>query len=243
MNMKNVVGSVTVTLCCCLALLLPSSASAAAAANLAQRLSRAHFEFSLNLYGELVDGLEEDSDGGGGGEGEGEGANLVYSPYSVQSVLSMLFLGTSSSSGSSRQLRSALKYDNISYVDVHSGMRKVVENLDDVYYERKGRGANALFVQNGVAVSAPYERALREFYRSRVTHVDFRDAGRAVEAVNDWVDDVTGGQIPALLDAPPAAEAKLLLVNAMSMSAKWLNPFSPVDTFEKGLFFLGDDRR
>ena len=230
MNMKDV------TMWCCVALLLPLSASAAAAAaaNLAQRLSRAHFEFSLNLYGELVNELDSE---------QGEGANLVYSPYSVQSVLSMLFLGTSSSSGSSRQLRSALKYDNISYVDVHSGMRKVVENFGDVYYERKVRGANALFVQNGVAVSAPYERALREFYRSRVTHVDFRDAGRAVEAVNDWVDDVTGGQIPALLDAPPAADAKLLLVNAMSMSAKWLNPFSQVDTFEKGLFFLGDDRR
>ena len=235
MNMKDVLGTATVTMWCCLALLLPLSASAAAAANLAQRLSRAHFEFSLNLYGELVDGL--DSDGGG------EGANLVYSPYSVQSVLSMLFLGTSSSSGSSRQLRSALKYDNISYVDVHSGFRKVVENFDDKYYERKVRGANALFVQNGVAVSAPYERAIREFYHSRVTHMDFRDAGRAVESVNDWVDDVTGGQIPALLDAPPAADAKLLLVNAMSMSAKWLNPFSPVDTFEKGLFFLGDERR
>ena len=231
--------STTVTIwCCCLLALLPLSASAAAAANLAQRLSRAHFEFSLDLYGELVEGLEEEAAAGG------EGANLVYSPYSVQSVLSMLFLGTSSSSGSSRQLRSALKYDNISYVDVHSGMRKVAENFADVYYERKVRAANALFVQNGVAVSAPYERALREFYRSRVSHVDFRgDAGRAVEAVNDWVDDVTGGQIPALLDAPPAADAKLLLVNALSMSAKWLNPFSPVDTFEKGLFFLGDDQR
>ena len=227
--------STTVTIWCCCLALLPLSASAAAAANLAQRLSRAHFEFSLDLYGELVEGLEE----GAGGEG----ANLVYSPYSVQSVLSMLFLGTSSSSGSSRQLRSALKYDNISYVDVHSGMRKVAENFADVYYERKVRAANALFVQNGVAVSAPYERALREFYRSRVSHVDFRDAGRATEAVNDWVDDVTGGQIPALLDAPPAADAKLLLVNALSMSAKWLNPFSPVDTFEKGLFFLGDDQR
>ena len=231
--------STTVTIwCCCLLALLPLSASAAATANLAQRLSRAHFEFSLDLYGELVEGLEEEAAAGG------EGANLVYSPYSVQSVLSMLFLGTSSSSGSSRQLRSALKYDNISYVDVHSGMRKVAENFADVYYERKVRAANALFVQNGVAVSAPYERALREFYRSRVSHVDFRgEAGRAAEAVNDWVDDVTGGQIPALLDAPPAADAKLLLVNALSMSAKWLNPFSPVDTFEKGLFFLGDDQR
>ena len=242
--MRNMRDSTTVTIwCCCMLALLPLSASAAAAANLAQRLSRAHFEFSLDLYGELVEGLEEEDAAAGG-----EGANLVYSPYSVQSVLSMLFLGTSSSSGSSRQLRSALKYDNISYVDVHSGMRKVAENFADVYYERKVRAANALFVQNGVAVSAPYERALREFYRSRVSHVDFRGGeagGRAAafEAVNDWVDDVTGGQIPALLDAPPAADAKLLLVNALSMSAKWLNPFSPVDTFEKGLFFLGDDQR
>ena len=107
-----------VTMWCFLILPLTLAAGASAAANLGQKLSRAHFEFSLNLYGELVEGLDA-SDGG-------EGANLVYSPYSVQSVLSMLFLGTSSSSGSSRQLRSALKYDNISYVDVHNGFRNSV---------------------------------------------------------------------------------------------------------------------
>ena len=109
-----------VTMWCFLTLLLTLATGASAAANLGQKLSRAHFEFSLNLYGELVGGLDSAAADGG------EGANLVYSPYSVQSVLSMLFLGTSSSSGSSRQLRSALKYDNISYVDVHNGFRNSV---------------------------------------------------------------------------------------------------------------------
>ena len=45
--------------------------------------------------------------------------------------------------------------------------RKIVENFEDKYYERKVRGANALFVQNGVAVSAPYERALRDIVVQR----------------------------------------------------------------------------
>ncbi len=212
-------------------MLLPTQA--AAAANLAQKLSRSHFEFSLDLYERLV----ADS-----GNGNGNG-NLVYSPYSVQTVLSMLFLGTTSNSGSSRQLRHALKYDNMSYVDVHSAFKKIVENFDDLYYAKKVRNANGVFVRNGVAVSAPYDRALREFYRSRVNHVDFARAGDTAKIVNEWVGDVTDGEIPDLLSMPPADDTKLLLVNAMAMEARWLFPFKAGDTFEKGLFFPREGKR
>jgi serpin B len=199
------------------------------AANLAQTLSRAHFEFSLDLYEQLIVGIDD--------------SNLIYSPYSVQSVLSMVFLGTSSSSASSRQLRRALKYDNISYVDVHNAFKQIVKNFDDDYYSEMMSGAVGIFVQNGIAVSAPYDRALREFYHSRVTHVDFQ-SDETLGVVNKWANLGTEGQIPRLLDAAPDKdETKLLLANAMAMDAGWLFPFSQEDTFEKGLFFLRNGQR
>lgn len=201
---------------------------------LTQKLSKAHFEFSLNLYKELV------ADMGDGGDN-----NLVYSPYSVNSVLSMIFLGTSSSSNSSMQLRSLLRYDGISYVDVHNAFKEVVGILDGNYYEKKVRSANGLFVQKGVQVTAPYDRALREFYRAKIEEMDFRnsDPGETMGVVNDWVNDVTDGQIPALLSVPPSKDSKLLLINALFMDAKWLYPFNPLETFDKGLFFLPDNQR
>jgi serine protease inhibitor len=202
-----------------------------ASTDLSQKLSKSHFEFSLRLYHELV----RDSGGSDGG-------NLVFSPFSVNSVLSMLFLGTSSSSSSSLQIRSVLGYNNISYVDVHNAynaFKAIANNFDDKYYDKKVRNANGLFVQEGIAISAPYDRALREFYHSSIESMDFRnaDARETMGAINDWVSDVTDGQIPQLLDMPPDKDAKMVLVNALSMQGKWLYPFDPNDTFDKGLFF------
>lgn len=93
-----------------------------------QQLSRAHFEFSLDFYKSLL-ATETNSS-----SSKAISQNFVYSPYSLNTVLSMLFLGTSSSSNSSKQLRTMLHFDNISYVDVHNQFKKVVENFDENYY-------------------------------------------------------------------------------------------------------------
>ena len=59
----------------------------------------------------------------------------------------MLFLGTSSFSNSSRQLRQTLHFDNISYVDVHKSFKEIVKNFDDIYYKSKLQMTNGVFYQ------------------------------------------------------------------------------------------------
>ncbi len=224
-------------LLCLLLLLLhppPCESASTSKPELVQKLSKAHFEFSLDLYRQLT--LLE-----GGGVG-----NLVCSPYSAHSLLSQLFLGTSSSSDSSRQLRRALHFGAVSYVDAHTAFGEVSRSFaDDRYYERKVRPANGLFAQQGTPVSAHYARALRQFYRSRLGTLDFRNADPAqtLGVVNDWVKDATEGDIPRMLQRPPAPDSKLLVVNALSVDTRWLNPFDPAKTFDEGLFFLPNGER
>lgn len=52
-----------------------------------QRFSRAHFEFSLDLYAVLAAQNPASVDG--------EAANLLFSPYSISAILAMIFLGKS----------------------------------------------------------------------------------------------------------------------------------------------------
>jgi serine protease inhibitor len=96
-------------------------------------LSRSHFEFSVDLYRQLSHDFAD--------------KNLLFSPYSANAVLSMLFLGTSSFSNSSRQLRQALHLDNISYVDVHKSFKEIVRNLEDSYYKSMLQISNDVFYQ------------------------------------------------------------------------------------------------
>ncbi len=211
-------------------------ASATSTNKKAQTLSRAHFEFSLDLYRQLAASQPQ--------------SNLIFSPYSMNLALSMLFLGTSSSSNSSRQLRSILHYDNISYVDVHNTFKGIVNNFAEAYYSAgKMAIANGLYVASEVAVSPVYDRALREFYHARVQHMDFRniDPFENKAVINEYVDEVTNGRIPIMLeDAPgmdPVGGNSLVVVNAMALASRWLQPFDPRETFDKGLFFLPNDER
>ena len=98
-----------------------------------RKLSRSHFEFSIDLYREFSQDFAD--------------KNLIFSPYLVNSVLSVLFLGTSSFSNSSRQLRQALHFDNISYVDVHKSFKEIIKNFDDNYYKSKLHKATGVFYQ------------------------------------------------------------------------------------------------
>ena len=197
-----------------------------------EALSKAHFEFSLDIYKSLLHKHENSQ-------------NLVVSPYTLNVALSILFLGTSSSSNSSRQLRSLMHFDGISYVDIHNEFKKIVANFDSNYYITKMKVAHGLYVAADVSVRPPYDRALREFYHSKVEHMDFRNADvtQTLGAINDFVDEVTEGEIPEMLIGPPDMDSRLVLVDAMALATRWLHPFDPEQTFEKGLFFSPTNQR
>ena len=98
-----------------------------------RKLSRSHFQFSVDLYRHLAQ--------------DHVGRNVVFSPYTVDAVLSMLFLGTSSSSNSSRLLRQSLHFDNISYVEVHKSFKEIAKNFEDNYYKTILQFTNGVFYQ------------------------------------------------------------------------------------------------
>ena len=82
-------------------------------------LSEAHFEFSIDLYRQIADR---------------EDGNIVISAQNINLGLAMLFLGTTANTSSSTELRRALHYENMSYVDIHKAHQEILGVLDDPYY-------------------------------------------------------------------------------------------------------------
>ena len=82
-------------------------------------LSEAHFEFSIDLYRQIA---------------EREDGNIVISAQNINLGLAMLFLGTTANTSSSTELRRALHYENMSYVDIHKAHQEILGVLDDPYY-------------------------------------------------------------------------------------------------------------
>ena len=82
-------------------------------------LSEAHFEFSIDLYRQIA---------------EREDGSIVISAQNINLGLAMLFLGTTANTSSSTELRRALHYENMSYVDIHKAHQEILGVLDDPYY-------------------------------------------------------------------------------------------------------------
>ena len=82
-------------------------------------LSEAHFEFSIDLYRQIA--AREDG-------------NIVISAQNINLGLAMLFLGTTANTSSSTELRRALHYENMSYVDIHKAHQEILGVLADPYY-------------------------------------------------------------------------------------------------------------
>ncbi len=113
---------------------------------------------------------------------------------------------------------------------LHAGMNAVEASL--TARNRSGvevEIANATWLQDEMAIAQPYLDVLAEQYGGGVETVDFTsDPDSARRAINGWVAERTKDRIPDLL-APDALDelTRFVLVNAVYLSARWAEPFSP----------------
>nr|XP_027209417.1 uncharacterized protein LOC113802943 [Penaeus vannamei] len=84
------------------------------------RFSRAHFEFTLDLYGALVKESTEQE------------ANVLFSPVCVAALLYPLLL--SDDQVLSQQVRQVLRYSNMTIADIREGHTTMMDNFEDPYY-------------------------------------------------------------------------------------------------------------
>lgn len=206
-----------------------------------QRFSRAHFAFSLDLYSALASqDPADDSDG------DGDVGNVFFSPYSVSTLLAMMFLGAGPGSSTALQLRSALHLNNFSFSEVHASYKTVLNKLADPYYPNVLASANGIFQPEGIFISDKYKRALGEFYDAALQPIDFaRHPQMTIDSINQWARNLTKGKISSLLHEQTVMDASshLILANALAFRSQWLFRFDPDLTFEKGLFYTTSKKR
>ena len=101
---------------------IPSSVAGVSSKDL-KYLSEAHFEFSIDLYRQLA---------------KREEGNIVISAQNINLGLAMVFLGTTANTSSSMEVRAALHYQNMSYVNIHRGHKEVLRVLREPYYGEQG---------------------------------------------------------------------------------------------------------
>merc|ERR1712038_1397796 len=163
--------------------------------------------------------------------------NVVVSPFSIHTCLSMLFYASPEDSGTHRELASAL---GLNVNDAAAYLTNYARTL--LYYkdvserlEATVRLANRIFVEEGFTIQPKYQQIMQAYLTKVDNSVSFANPSDAERRINKYVSDKTNGLIDQLLSPGSVDPLTLMvLVNAICYKANWLN------SFEKRLTRRGD---
>lgn len=140
-----------------------------------------------------------------------DGDNVVISPASVASALSMVALGTTEGGQAEKELDMLLKEG---FVPPGGSSDKAVEL----------RVANSAWVTKMVHDS--YKNDVKKVFGAQVLPVP-----ESADVVNEWVSENTGGNIKTILSEVPK-DVVALLINAVYFKAEWRTAFDEKNTVD-----------
>ncbi|XP_004683519.1 PREDICTED: plasma protease C1 inhibitor [Condylura cristata] len=143
--------------------------------------------------------------------------NIAFSPFSVASLLTHVLLGAGDKTR--RNLESLLSYPE-GFACVHEALKAI---------KSKGfTSASQIFHSPDLELKSTFLNASQRLYASH-PQVLGNDSSVNVELINSWVSKKTHGKISHLLDSLPS-DTRLVLLNAIYLSAKWKTVFNQKKT-------------
>ncbi|KAM1012600.1 hypothetical protein ACFX2C_042836 [Malus domestica] len=170
---------------------------------------------------------------------EGKQSNLVYSPLSIQVVLSLIAAG--SKGPTQEQLLSFLKSKSTDHLNSFASQLVSV-----IFSDGSPVGGPKLAFANGVWVHKPlplkpsFEQVVDASYKAALAPVDFQtNAAQVASGVNSWAEKETSGLIKDLL--PPGSldsSTRLIFTNALYFKGAWNEKFDASATKEHDFHLL-----
>jgi len=168
--------------------------------------------------------------------------NLIYSPFSISSALSLTLAGARGRTATEIAGVLHQTYPNPQYPEAFAALAR------EMAARANGGGnqlwnANGLWLQSGFRIEPDFQRVLETTYAARLASVDFAaSAENARSAINSWTSEQTHGKITELF-APGSlgSRTRLVLTSATYFYGKWERPFSTRST-HPAAFQLGGGR-
>ncbi|MBR5712075.1 MAG: serpin family protein [Lachnospiraceae bacterium] len=163
----------------------------------------------------------------------GEDKSCLISPYSVYSVLSMLANGAGGDTAA--QMNALLGLTDNSRNAYLAAWKKQLTGSEGTEFT----DSNAIFVRKDLSKSVrkDFLSVCGDYYRAQVFAAEMNED--ALNAINEWVSEHTKKRIPKILDRLDGNTAMVLL-NAITLDAKWSLPFEEYKTTKDTSFYHED---
>ncbi|MBX9723343.1 MAG: serpin family protein [Candidatus Obscuribacterales bacterium] len=152
--------------------------------------------------------------------------NIVISPYSVSTALSMAYNGAGGKTKS--EMQTVLGYSGLSDEAVSQQNSSLYKSLMQVNPTSELTVANAMFANKNFDFVKAFMDSNQKYYGAKIETLDFADLS-TVSRINNWVKDNTKSKIPSIVDKVPP-DAILYLVNAVYFKGVWLDEFKKDET-------------
>jgi serpin B len=163
----------------------------------------------------------------------GETENVMISPFSIASALSMTLNGAAGETFEAMRMTLRLKEKSIE--QINSTYLKLMTEMVPVDKRVVVEIANSVWVEKRLVVKQPFITNLQTWYKAEARDIDVTDP-EAVNIVNEWIAKKTHDKITEMLDYLDP-DLAMLLINAVYFNGKWRYQFDKADTFED-LFYV-----
>jgi serine protease inhibitor len=159
--------------------------------------------------------------------------NLMFSPLSASTALSMLLNGCAGDTYT--QLQGTLNYPaGMTISDINEAYKSLVDQLLKADPKVKFTLANAIFYRNGFIVKQPFLNTINNDFKATVEGLDFA-AASALTTINKWASDNTAGKVPEVLDEI-SADAVMFIMNALYFKGDWSYQFDKSETQDRSFY-------
>jgi len=172
-------------------------------------LAAAVAEFTQSIYSHLATSSNQD--------------NFVFSPLSLHSALSLLYLATKDNSTTQEQLGAAMGIINNQEL-VKTAYNRIIHSYRN---QKSFLYGNHIWVGRNFTLDEEYEAVVKNKLDAGVSQLEF-ETREAVDEVNDWIGRTTNNKIKDLVDTF-SEDTQMFIANALYFKEDWLAPFDEED--------------
>ncbi len=154
--------------------------------------------------------------------------NLLYSPYSVSSALTMTYIG--SQKATKEAMAKVLSLSGKSDEEIKNAAKADLDSLKKLENGTVLEIANALFANKNIDFKKEFLEENQKYFYAGTQSMDFA-AADAVNKINDWVSEKTHKKIEKIIDKI-GDDAILYLINAIYFKGAWQDQFKKENTAE-----------
>ncbi len=162
----------------------------------------------------------------------GETKNVMISPFSITSALSMTLNGAADKTFDA--IRTTLGMNGKTLDEINETYLKLMTEMVPVDKRVVVEIANSVWVEKRLTVKPPFITALQTWYKAESRSIDVADP-QAVTTVNRWIAEKTHNKITNMLDRLDP-DLAMLLINAVYFNGKWRYQFKKTETKEEPFY-------